>query len=84
MNSSSSSFISSYGKHMLHVPEKRHCLVAGNRGIAIQKVCQPVAGFQMLDQYADWHPGSRKHRSAAKHVPLAAYRLVLHETLPRW
>jgi hypothetical protein len=60
--------------------QSRHCLLASDRGKALEKLVERISGFEVVVQRLDGHPGPDKNRSAAEDLRVAVYdwRFVGH------
>lgn len=51
--------------HRARQLKSRNCLLATDRGKALEKLVERIAGFEVVVQRLDGHPGPDKNRSAA-------------------
>ena len=60
--------------------KSRNCLLASDRGKALEKLVERIPGFEVVVQRLDGHPGPDKNRSAAEDLRVAVYdwRFVGH------
>ena len=48
--------------------------------VILKKIIEPIAGFQMLNQNADWNPRAGKYRRASKNLRIPVYRCFGHNS----
>src|SRR6476469_9985013 len=60
--------------------KSRNCLLASDRGKALEKLVERIPGFEVVVQRLDGHPSTDKNRSAAEDLRVAVYdwRFVGH------
>jgi hypothetical protein len=53
--------------------KSRNCLLAGDRGKALEKLVERIPGFEIVVQRLDGYPGPDKNRSAAENLRVAVH-----------
>lgn len=53
--------------------KSRNCLLASDRGKALEKLVERIPGFEVVVQRLDGHPSPDKNRSAAENLRVAVY-----------
>src|SRR5687768_752065 len=66
--------------HCARQLKSRNCLLASDRGKALEKLVERIPGFEVVVQRLDGHPGPDKSRSAAEDLRVDVYdrRFVRH------